>query len=372
VSLTGGTYAYVETAFGPYVGFLAGALFWFGSEMISSAAVAVVLVGSLAALVPAAGGAVPRAALLVVLFAALAAVNIRGVRTGARLVEVITAAKLAPLVLLVVAGLFAGEPRNLAWSHTPSVGDVGRASLVLIFAFTGTEGALTPSGEVRNPARTVPRAVLLGLAVTTALYAAVQLAAQGILGPELAREQSAPLAAAASRALGSGGRAFILAGATVSTLGYLSGNMLAAPRLLFAFARDGLLPARLGAVHERFRTPYVAIAAHAALGCAFALTGSFRALAVLSVVSGLLIYLACCLATLELRRRGVRADGAPFRTPGGPAVPVLACLVVLWLLSSATRAEFIAVAEVLGVASVLYLLRRWRRRITDVADVEAG
>jgi len=361
VSRTGGAYAYVETAFGPYVGFLAGALFWFGSEVISSSAVAVVLIGSLSALVPAVSGALPRALLLAVLFAALAAANIRGVRTGARLVEVITVAKLAPLLLLVVAGLFAGQPANLAWSSTPALGDVGRASLVLVFAFGGVETALTPSGEVKRPSRTVPRAVLLGLGVVTLLYAVVQLAAQGLLGPELATHQAAPLASAAGRALGPAGREIVLAGATISTLGYLSGNILAAPRLLFAFGRDGLLPAPFAAVHERFRTPHVAIAVHAALAFGFALTGSFRALAVLSVVAVLLIYLVSCLATLRLRFLDVRTDGVPFRIPGGPTVPLLASVVVLWLLSSATGAEFIAVAEVLVVASGLYLLRRVRR-----------
>ena len=100
---------------------------------------------------------------------------------------------------------------------------------------------------------------------------------------------------------------------------------------------------------------------HAALAFGFALTGSFRALAVLSVVAVLLIYLVSCLATLRLRFLDVRTDGVSFRIPGGPTVPLLASVVVLWLLSSATGAEFIAVAEVLVVASGLYLLRRVRR-----------
>jgi len=317
VQAAGGPYAYVEAAFGPYVGFLAGLLFWFGSIVASCAAVATVFAASLGALLPAVGGPVAQAALLVALFTVLAAVNVRGVRAGARLMELLTAAKLAPLVLLVLVGLFALRPAHLAWTGMPVLADVGRAALVLIFAFTGVEGALTSSGEVREPARTVPRAVFLGLA------------------------------AVAERVLGGPGRTLILVAAAVSTLGFVSGDMLASPRLLFAFGHDGLLPARLGAVHARFRTPHVAIAIHAAACCAAALSGTFRVLAVLSVVATLLIYLACCLAVLELRRRDVRADGAPFRIPGGAAVPLLACAVVLWPLASATVTEFLAVAGVL-------------------------
>lgn len=367
VAITGGTYAYIELAFGPYLGALAGTLFWFACEMLSTAAVAVVFVGSVATFAPALGEPVPRAALLIALFVLLAAANIRGVRTGARLVEVVTVAKLAPLVLVIAAGLWAANPAHLAWHSIPSAGDVGRASLLLVFAFTGTEGALSPGGEVRDPARTVPRAVLLGLGVVTLLYALVQLSVQGILGPDLVREQAAPLAAAAGRALGPAGRGAILAGVAISTLGYLSGNMLASPRLLFALGRDGVLPAWTARVHPRFRTPHVAIALHAGFACAFALTGSFRRLAVLAVVPTLLIYLGCCLATLRLRARDIRAGGTPFRTPGGPTVPLLACVVVLWLLSSATAAEFLVVGEVLAVASAYYWLRRVRRQRVGMA-----
>ena len=355
----------MAAAFGPYVGFLAGLLFWFGSIVASCAAVATVFAASLGALLPAVGGPVAQAALLVALFTVLAAVNVRGVRAGARLMELLTAAKLAPLVLLVLVGLFALRPAHLAWTGMPVLADVGRAALVLIFAFTGVEGALTSSGEVREPARTVPRAVFLGLAAVAVLYAGLQLVSQGVLGPALAATD-APLAAVAERVLGGPGRTLILVAAAVSTLGFVSGDMLASPRLLFAFGHDGLLPARLGAVHARFRTPHVAIAIHAAACCAAALSGTFRVLAVLSVVATLLIYLACCLAVLELRRRDVRADGAPFRIPGGAAVPLLACAVVLWPLASATATEFLAVAGVLVVASALYVLRRWRVSVAGV------
>lgn len=356
VHATGGAYAYVEAAFGKYAGFSAGLLLGC-AEIVASAAVATIFVGSLSALLPG-GGAASRAALLILLYAVLAVVNVRGVRSGARLMEALTASKLIPLALLVVAGLFVLHPAYLRWTGAPPLADIGRASLVLMFAFTGVEGPLTSSGEVRNPSYTVPRAVLLSLSVVAVLYAGLQIVSQGVLGPALAVTTDAPLGAVAERALGSPGRTLILGAAIVSALGYVSGDMLASPRLLFAFGRDGLLPARLGAIHPRFRTPHIAIVVYATLSCAVALSGSFHVLAVLSAVGILLVDLACCLAVLELRRRDVRAEGAPFRIAGGPVVPLLACGVVVWLLTSARSVEFLAAAGVLVIAALLYLLRR--------------
>lgn len=359
VHVSGGAYAYVEAAFGPYVGFSAGLLLGC-AEMVASAAVATIFVGSLVALLPGGGGAALRGTLLIVLYAAIATVNVRGVHAGARLMELITAAKLIPLAVLVIAGMFALHPAYLKWSTVPPIADIGRAALVLMFAFTGVEGPLTSSGEVKNPARTVPRALLLGLSAVALLYAGLQVVSQGVLGPGLATATDAPLGAVAEQALGGPGRTTILVAAIVSTLGYVSGDMLASPRLLFAFARDGLLPAPLRAVHPRFRTPHVAIIVYAALSCAVALSGSFRVLAVLSAFGILLVDLACCLSVLELRRRDVRAEGAPFRAPGGPIIPGLASAVVIWLLASAPITEFLAVGAVLIVSAALYVLRPQR------------
>jgi amino acid transporter len=360
VARSGGTFAYIETAFGPFAGVLAGVLLWFGGDVVSCAAIAVVVVETaLAALGLEVNGWV-HGILLVALIASLAMVNVRGVRTGARLVEVVTVAKLAPLLFLIVVGLFRSTPSNLVWTGLPAAKDVARATFILTFAFTGAETVLNTSGEVRDPIRTIPRAIFSGLFIVAALYIGVHLAAQGILGPLLASEQQAPLAAAAGRASGAAGRQFILAGTLISAFGFLAGNILAAPRMLFAFARDGIVPRQFAAVHPRYRTPYVAIGTHAILACGFALTGSFRALAVLTVLPTLLVLLGCCLATLVLRRRDVRTNGEPFRIPAGPVVPLIGTCFVLWLMSSAARAEVLVVAAMLMIATAVYALRRWR------------
>jgi basic amino acid/polyamine antiporter, APA family len=352
VSHTGGVYAYSEVAFGPYIGFMIGVLFWC-SQVLASAAVASLMVDSVRVLAP----ALPRTALVVAVYGVLAWINVRGVRPGARLIEIVTVAKLAPLIVLVAAGIVVGHVSNLAWTSAPRIPDLGRASLVLLFAFTGMETALTSGGEVRDPVRTIPRGLLLGLAMVVLLYAGVQLACQGILGNDLAQYETAPLAVAAERAF-RGGRVLILLGAIVSTFGYVSGDMLATPRLLFALSRDGFLPARWSEVNPRYRTPAMAIVVHAVVACTLAATGTFRLLAGLSVLTIVIVYLACCLSVFELRRRNVRAEGTVFQAPGGPVVPALACLVVLWLLVHATRTEFLWVGGMVALSSFLYRFRR--------------
>ncbi len=363
VSLSGGAYAYAGTVFGPYVGFVVAMMLWFGANVLASASVANIFVSTLGRFIPAAGEPMIRGAILVALYATLAIINMRGVKLGVRVVEGFAVAKLTPLIILVVVGVFAVQAANFTWPGMPSYGEISRTSAMLIFAFLGVESALTPSGEVRDPARTVPRAVFLALGVVTLLYLAIQTVAQGILGAELATNTAAPLAAAARVAIGRGGEILVIAGTAISTFGYVAGDMLAAPRGIYALARDGLLPSPIATVHPVRRTPTVAIAVHAIACCALAITGSFESLLVLATLATLLVYLACCVAAFELRRRNIQTgEGVPFRIPGGPAVPVLASAVVVWLISSATRAEFMALGWMMLVSTVLFFAMKASRR----------
>ncbi|MEO8256754.1 MAG: APC family permease [Acidobacteriota bacterium] len=357
VSLTGGLYAYVETAFGPFVGFLAGVLYSLSASM-AVAGVASAFVDSLAAIWPAAGQTPVRAAVLTLLFAGLAAVNVRGVTPGARLVEAVTLAKLIPLGVLIGAGVWFVQPAHLVGEMAPPAAALGRTAIVLIFAFVGVEVALVPSGEVSHPARTVPRALFTALAVTTAIYLAIQAVALGILGPAMGDYPSAPLAEAMARIAGPGGRVFVLAGAMVSMFGYVAGDMLGSPRALFALARDRMLPSALARVHPSFHTPHLAIVTYAAFVAAVALSGRFTELAIMANVATLTLYLLCVLAAYQLQRLNVRADGMPFALPGGPLIPLVATGAIVWLMSQATLRELSVEAVVLASAALVYLARR--------------
>lgn len=371
VSLTGGLYAYVVVAFGPLVGFVSGVMLW-GGVTAAVAAVSSFFADALVALIPAlgAGSGMGRALALIVILVTLAALNIAGVRSANRFNAVMTAAKLIPLVVLVVVGAASVHRANLVWNGAPQPASVSRAATVLMFAFFGVEAALVPSGEVREPARTVPRAIFIAMVTITLLYLAIQTVTQGILGPALLGKKT-PLAEAAAVAMSEPGRALILVGSAISMFGYVSGMTLAVPRMLFAFGRDGFLPARLAAVHPRFRTPYVAIVVQTLLIIALAVSGTFEKLVIIASGSVLLVYAACCCAVLVLRRRGVQdGGGAPFRAPFAGVVPGLAIVVIGWLLASLSAGEWKGVLVVLGVAILVYGASLKSRRARPLVRAE--
>jgi amino acid transporter len=362
VDRTGGPYAYVEVALGPLVGLISGALLWL-AELTASAAVATIFAGSVTALTGPTPGVPLREILLIVVFIILAIINIRGVKRGAQVLEAATVAKLLPLILFVIVGVFFISPANLAIADVPPVGTIFGACGILIFAFAGIEGALIPSGEVREPARTVPRAAIIALTLVTLLYIGVQLVAQGVLGAQLAQDKVTPLAATAAVIAGGTGRTIMLLAATVSMFGYLSGAVLAAPRCLFAFGRDGFLPRQFAAVHPRFHTPHFAIIVNTILTLALAISGTFARLAILANVTVLLLYMLCAVAAWVLRMKKVQMAGEPFRMPGGFVVPVLAVVSLgAILVKTVTAKEFLAVGIVVAASLVMYGVRAVRNR----------
>jgi len=356
VSLTGGPYAYIGVALGPYAGFLSGVLLWM-LGLFAPAAVATVLAISVGQLVPAL--APQRTAVIVATFAFWAVVNLRGVAFATRLNSTVTVAKLLPLILLAVGAPFFVMPQHLTIPVWPSAGDIARTSLLLIFAFAGIEAALVPSGEVRDPARTVPRAVALAMIGVTVLYVALQVSAQGILGDALARS-STPLADTAGAAFGGWARSVMLLGAAISMFGNIGGMALSMPRVLFALAGDGYLPQSLFAVHPRYRTPQAAIVVQAALTAAFAISGTFERLAILANAAALMLYLGCAVAAWRLRARSPTREPTGVRRLAG-AAPFLAVPVILWLLTGLTKGEWIGLGAAIAAASFVYIVVRLRR-----------
>src|ERR1700730_12237257 len=212
VSLTGGLYAYVEVAFGRYVGFLAGVLYCL-TAVAAVAGVVNVFVDSIATLVPFLDSPIVRVVVMFLVYGVLVAINVRGVREGAGAVTVVTLAKLLPILLFICVGIFFIHPANITWSGWPGSKALGDSVVLLMFAFVGIEVALIPSGEVKNPSRTVPRAAYLALIITTVIYIMIQLVAQETLGSDLANHPNAPLAEGAAKFLGNVGHTILLAGA---------------------------------------------------------------------------------------------------------------------------------------------------------------
>jgi APA family basic amino acid/polyamine antiporter len=356
VSLTGGLYAYVEVAFGRYLGFLAGVLYFLTAILAISAIVSLIAV-SIGGLVAPLATQTGRFFVILSILALLTTINIRGVRVGARAVEAVTLIKLTPLILFVGAGVFFIRPEWLVWHDWPPGEQLGRSVLQLLFAFVGVEIALVPSGEVKQPYRTVPRAIFIALAITTVLYIAIQLVAQGLLGSELANYKDVALGEAAGRLLGNAGRTLMLIALAVSAFGWVASDILSSPRIIFAFGRDGFLPKWFARVHPRFRTPAIAIITYAIIAFALSYSSTFQELAVLSNMAVLFLYILCCLAAVVLQRRNVRGDGAPFSFPGASIVPILAVIVIIWILAHGTRNEFVVTLITLAVASLVYFVQ---------------
>jgi APA family basic amino acid/polyamine antiporter len=362
VPRSGGPYAYVEAALGPYVGFVCGVLLWLGITL-AMAAVATVFADAFSGLFPRLAGTIPRVVVLVVMFAALAWVNILGTSWGSRVNGVSTLAKLLPLVAFVVLGLFHVHTANLAITTFPPLGAVGEAGLLLMFAFFGMESALQVSGEVTDPSRAVPRAIAAALVGVALLYISVQLVAQGTLGSALSAPETAkaPLAAAAERFAGPAGARLILIGMALSTFGFMTGMMLSTPRTLFALAADGMIPRPLARVHPEYHTPHVAIAVQGVIVCLIAISGTYVKLAILADVALLLVYLACCVAAAQLRRRNVGAERHPFVMPAGGVVPWLAAALIVGLIARASLSAWLLTGAVVAIASLGYVARRHNR-----------
>ena len=359
VPRSGGPYAYVETALGPYAGYLCGVLLWLGITL-AMGAVSTVFADAVGALLPALRGQGPRAALLIVVIAGLAVVNIRGAALGSHVSGIATVAKIVPLIAFVLLGLSHVRAENLALGPMPPLARLGESGLLLMFAFFGMESALQVSGEVRDAARAVPRAIALAVTGVGVLYIAVQLVAQGILGSALADPETAkaPLAAAAVQFAGPTGATLILIAMIISTFGFMTATMLSTPRTLFALAVDGYLPRPVANVHAIHHTPHVAIAIQGVIVCALAITGTYVKLAIIANVAILLVYLACCLAVWRLRRLGAGAADQPFVMPGGRVVPWAAAALIVLLLARANAQTWLLTGGVVAVASLAFLVRR--------------
>lgn len=361
VPTSGGQAGFTEVAFGRFPAFLT-AVFTYIANVLAAGAILAATVDTAAAFVPALADPPIRAALIIGWVLLLFAVNLRGVAVATRLVGLAATVKLVPLAIFLVVGVFFVDPANLPLPALPATG-LGDAALLAVFLFAGVHGAMLTGGEIRDPARTLPRALVLGLVAITTVFVGAQLVAQGILGPALAGSAT-PLADALGR-VSPGLRALMLVGALVSMLGWTASDALNSPRLVFAMARDGRLPAALGVVDTRHAVPARAIAVHLALAAALAIGGSFALLATVSTLVMVAVFIGAALAALQLRRTGVALGGAVSALPGLPAAAPLVVVIMLWVAAQATGAQIAALAGLVAVlAGWFWVSERLARQAT--------
>ncbi|MEL1263411.1 APC family permease [Pseudoxanthomonas putridarboris] len=362
---TGGPYTYVGVVFGPLPGFLAGALMWI-CNVASSAGVAAALSLQVASLAPAFAQPGWRAALLVAAYAGVFALNAFGVRLGARAITVLAALKLAPLFLLIAIGAFFVDRGQVSFriGDVPSWAALGSSMVLVMFAYSGIETALMPTGELRDPSRNVPRAAVAAILLVVLLYIGLQIVGQGVMGRALA-DSGVPIADTAGR-LWAPARALLLATACISMAGFLLGNLLGSSRLLFALGRDGFLPHAFSRVSAAHRVPLLALSVHAALACLFAVLGSFEALALVSGGAVCVVYALVGIAAWRAQKIDLREHGQPFVLWGGPLIPLLAAGGMTAIVATLTAREWLAIGIALAVLVAVYALVRTVKRAETV------
>lgn len=354
---TGGLYLYARDALGQFAGLLVAWLTWL-TRIAAPAAAANLFYSYLSQFLPALQSRPAELLLLAALTGHLALLNYLGVETGKQVSNFFTLIKVSFLLLFVFAGMLALalRPEIRVPLSIPAISGKSwfQALLLLVYAYGGFEGALFVGGESKNPRRDTPIALLTALALIAVIYTAIQFVTVATLPDPSAT--GSPLYESARRFLGPTAAGAIAIAALVSAYGYLSANMLHAPRITYALAQQGDFPPFLAAVHPKFRTPYSSIIVYAVLVFIFAALGTFQWNAVLSAVSRLAVYGAMAISVPVLRKK--RPGEGRFYLPAANLFASLGLLFSFILLTQMGRGEFLVVGTTCLIALANWFLVR--------------
>ena len=352
----GGPYLYARTAFGRLVGLLVGWMLYL-AQCAAPAANANLFVIYLGQFWPAAVHRPNQILILTVLVGALAAINVLGVKQGTTASNILTVAKILPLLMVILAGSAVTLVHPAPWGAATSAtrGDWLKAMVLLIFAYGGFETALAPMSEAKNPRRDAVFALFAALISCTVIYALIQWVVVGVLGPGATGQR--PIADVARVAMGDRGSTVVAIGALLSFYGYLSAKMLAMPRVTFALAEAGDLPGWFGRVSRRFHTPWFSIVVFALAVWGLAIKGNFQWNLTLSAIARLFYYGVVCAALISLRYK--RAEAPRFHLPAGPALAILGAVICAALLTQVDRSQSRIVAVTVAAAVVNWI---WVRK----------
>lgn len=368
---TGGPYLYTRAAFGRFVGFEVGWMQWV-ARVTSQASIANAIALALGFYWPFITAGAGRLSTIAAITLALGWINFRGIRLSAFAINFFTIAKLLPLTLFIVVGLWFGDFSRLTPSGAVSPQQASTAALLLIFVFGGYDVIGVPAGEANNPRSHVPFAFVATIVVVTAVMTLAQAVAMATL-PNLVLSKT-PLADASLVLMGTAGALLMSAGSVVSMTGNNMGAVLTGSRMLFALAENGELPRFFAAIHPRYRTPSNAVVFSTLAALGLALSGSFVILAVASAVARLITYTGACAATLQLRsaRSRGRVSPATFVIPFGPLVPLLAIGVSLLILAGATEQQLLGGAAGLAAGAVLFFANDRFSRVRLQVSADRG
>lgn len=348
---TGGPVIYGTLAFGPFIGFQGGWLYYL-ARLISFSANTVLLTDSIAYFIPLAGEGTGRLISLALICIGLSIINVLGSVESIRSMTVFTIIKFAVLILLPVGGfiLLGSEVIPIFDSPVPPFSDLGSAALLLIYAFVGFEGAVVPAGEAKRPERDMPLGLLLGLGVVAVLYMLIQLVSQAAVA-DIANTKT-PLLDVSAALFGNVGAVILMIGVVASVLANLIGAMFSSTRLTYALSLEKSLPKWFGEVHPKFLTPANSVIFFGVSAFLLSAFGSFTALAAMTVLSRLFLYIMSCAAIPKLRSQ-FQGPGK-FILSGGYIIPVLGILACLWLMLQVSERSIWMTAIFIGIGTGLY------------------
>lgn len=356
---TGGPVKYGTLAFGPFIGFQGGWLYYL-ARLISFSANTVLLTDSIAYFIPAAAESFGRLVSLAIICISLSLVNVMGSVKSIRSMTVFTIIKFTVLILLPIGGfiLLGADLIPTFESPIPPFSDLGGAALLLIYAFVGFEGAVVPAGEAKRPERDMPLGLLLGLGMVAVLYMLIQLVTQAAV-PNLA-DSKTPLLDASAALFGNAGAVILMIGVAASVIANLLGSMFSSTRLTYALSLENSLPEWFGKVHSKYLTPANSVVFFGVSAFLLSAFGSFTVLAAMTVLSRLFLYIMSCAAIPKLRARFI-GEGR-FILKGGYTIPILGILACLWLMLQISERSIWMTALFIGIGSGLYWLGRNGKR----------
>jgi APA family basic amino acid/polyamine antiporter len=374
--LTGGEYAYLREAYGPLVAFLYG---WATLLVVQTGGMAAVSVTFARYALDLTGSRLPDSVVAVAAMVLLTVVNCLGVKLGTKVQSGLTVLKIGAIVALVGFGFALAPAANVATSPIQAssgrlLSDFFAALIAVMFAYGGWQTSTYVAGEVREPRRNLPRALLLGVAGVIACYVLVSLVDVRVLGAAGLAASSAPASGVMERALGRAGAVVIASGIAISTLGFLSQSVLTAPRVYFAMAEDGLFFRAVAWVHPKTRVPVLAIILQSAWTIVIALSGTYEKMLAYTIATNAFAWGLTATCVFVFRRR--MSERPSFAVPGHPFTTLLFSLMC-WAITANAIYRYptntlIGVAIVAAGVPVYFLWRRRALTREDRADADAG
>jgi amino acid transporter len=372
----GGPYAYAHAAWGAFAGFIVGWALWL-AEWMSLAVFPVAFTRYLMFFVP--NLDLFSQVIVKVLFVAfLIVTNVVGVRAAGRTNDVLTIVKLVPLVFFAGVGIFYMflNPASTAANFSPlapyGFGDFGFVLVLIFWAYAGFEISTIPAGEIREPGKTIPRAIVLGISIVTVFYLVTNVVLFGVRPYTLLATDSAPLAAATNMALSTSlpslalvGSAIVGVGALISVAGSDESGMIGTSRLGYALAADGLFPRFFGKIHPRFKTPYLGIIVQAVTALVAAIVGQLDALIASSVFFMAVAYVATSASIFFLRRKGLKAQ---FHLKGGQIIPILGMVSSIYLMTQCALPQIVVGVVLLLVGVPIYIGYSPKKEVSELKE----